>query len=100
MLTAGLSWTNPMHPRLFGGVLLLMPFFSVVMIRKKEWEEVKMTLVYFICMILSTIIIEIAVTIALSSTLPAASISQVVFEAILMGSLIALGVYSYITQER
>ena len=101
MLTVDLTgWTNPMHPRAFGAICLISAIFSVIMLRKKEWEEIKMTFEYFICLILSTIIIELAVVVILGSTLNASTISQMILDQIIMFSLFALGVISFYKQER
>ena len=101
MLTVDLTgWTNPLHPRAFGAICLISAFFAVIMLRKKEWEEIKMTFAYFSCLILSTIILEILITAVYSSTLSAAVISQVLLDVILMCSMLALSVISYYKQER
>ncbi|MDX1798459.1 MAG: hypothetical protein R3255_07410, partial [Candidatus Lokiarchaeia archaeon] len=42
------GWTNPYLPRLFGGVNLISAIFAILMLRKKEWEEIKLLFGYFI----------------------------------------------------
>ena len=100
MLMPGLDWTNPLHPRVFGGVCLIGAIFSVIMLRKKEWEEIKLMILYFICMLGTTIIIDITLTAIIGSTIPVQITIQLILEAILMGSMLALAVVSYIKQER
>ena len=100
LVTIPTGWTNPLHPRIIGGLFFLTAVFSAIMIRKKEWEEIKLTFAFYACMLLSTIIINIAVVAIISPTLSASVITQNIFETILMGSMFALSVISYIKQER
>ncbi len=94
------GWTNPLSPRNFGGLCLLSTIFSVILLRKKEWEDIKLTFALIFSFFIMTIPIELIVMIAISSTLTAAAIFQSILNQILMISLLVLGVYSYIKQER
>ncbi len=93
------GWTNPLSPRNFGGILFLGSFFAVILLRKKEWEEIKLTYTFLFSFFIATIPIELIVTIVYSSTLSAAAIGQTILNEIIMCSLFALGVYSYIKQK-
>jgi len=56
MLTVDLTgWTNPLHPRAFGAICLISAVFAVIMLRKKEWEEIKMTFMYFVFQLFDSI---------------------------------------------
>jgi len=93
------GWTNPYLPRMFGGVNLLSAIFAILMLRKNEWEEIKLTFEYLIGLLISTLIIEVSVLAALGSTFGA--------QIILLGSgtitiesvLLLLGIVSYIKQR-
>ncbi len=93
------GWTNPYLPRMFGGVNYLSAIFAVLMFRKKEWEEIKMTFMYVLGLIVFTLIMEIAVLATLGSTFGASMIqlgsSTITLEAVLL----TLGIVSYIKQR-
>ncbi|MFX1453347.1 MAG: hypothetical protein ACFFCM_21110 [Promethearchaeota archaeon] len=55
------GWKNPYLPRMFGEVNLVSAIFAILIIRKKEWEEIKFTFEYFMGLLILTPIIEIAV---------------------------------------
>jgi len=93
------GWTNPYFPRMFGGVNYISAIFAVLMFRKKEWEEIKLTFVYFLGILISTVTIEITVFSTLSSTFGASSIQLGSSTIILESILLVLGVYSYIKQR-
>ena len=94
------GWTNPLSPRNFGGICLLSAIFSIILLRKKEWEEIKLTFAFIFSFFLLTIPIELIVTVVYAPTLSAAAISQSILNQILMCSLLTLGILSYIKQER
>lgn len=93
------GWTNPLSPRNFGGLCLLSAIFSVILIRKKEWEEIKLTYAFIFSFFIMTIPIELIVMGVLGPTLSAAAISQSILNQILMISIFTLGVVSYYKQE-
>jgi len=93
------GWTNPLSPRNFGGLCLLSAIFSVILLRKKEWEEIKLTYAFIFSFFIMTIPIELIVTIVYGPTLSAAAISQSILNQILMISIFILGVFSYYKQE-
>jgi len=93
------GWTNPYLPRMFGGVNLLSAIFAILMLRKKEWEEIKLTFEYLIGLLLSTLIIEVAVLATLGSTFGAQGIQLGSMTIIVEAVLLTLGIISYIKQR-
>jgi len=93
------GWTNPYLPRMFGGVNYLSAIFAVLMLRKKEWEEIKMTFTYFLGLLLVTLIIEAAVLATLGSTFGASMVQTGSGTIILESVLLLLGIVSYIKQR-
>jgi hypothetical protein len=93
------SWTNPYLPRMFGGVNFISAIFAILMLRKKEWEEIKLTFEYLIGLLISTLIIEVAVLATFGSTFGASTIllgsSTITIESVLL----LLGIVSYIKQR-
>ena len=98
-LTPLTGWTNPLSPRNFGGLCLLSAIFSVILLRKKEWEEIKLTYAFIFSFFTMTIPIELIVMGVLWSTLSVAAISQTILNQILMISIFSLGVLSYYKQQ-
>ena len=94
-----LGWTNPYLPRMFGGVNLISAIFAILMLRKKEWEEIRLTFGYFIGIILSTLIIEVAVYTTLYSTFEASWRLQGLFTITIEAVLLTLGIVTYIKQR-
>ncbi len=69
------------------------------MLRKKEWEEIKLTFAYLLGLFIPTIIIEVAVLAVLGSTFGASTIllgsSTITIESVLF----LLGIVYYIKQR-
>ena len=93
------GWTNPLSPRNFGGILLLGAVYAIILLRKKEWEEIKLAYSILFSYFIMTIPIELIITTAYSSTLSATAIGQSILNQVIMCSLFALGIYSYIKQK-
>ena len=93
------GWTNPIHVRAFGGILFVACLFAVIMLRKKEWEEIKLLFIFMFSMCISVIIIEAAVLAAFASTFMAATISQMIFDLIINSAKVALSIVAYIKQR-
>jgi hypothetical protein len=95
------GWTNPLHPRMFGGVLLVIAVFDFLILFKKdwEWEQVKVAFLVLYSLILVTIIMEVSVTAVYLASFSAAVVSEMIFENIVMSVLFALGVFSYLKQR-
>ena len=93
------GWTNPLSPRNFGGILLLGAILAIILLRKKEWEEIKIPFTFLFSFFIMTIPIELIVAIVYSSTLPPAAISQTILNEIIMCSLFTLGIVSYLKQR-
>ncbi len=93
------GWTNPYLPRMFGGVNLISAIFAILMLRKNEWEEIKLTFEYFIGILISTVIIEVAVYATLYSTFGASWRLQGLFSITVEAVLLLLGIICYIKQR-
>jgi len=93
------GWTNPYLPKMFGGVNYLSAIFAILMLRKKEWEEIKLTFEYLIGLILSTLIIEVAVFATLYSTFGASFQAMGLFPITVEAVLLTLGIVTYIKQR-
>jgi len=95
------GYNDPFQARLFGGVLLVITFYAFLMVFKKDWdwEHVKSGYLVLYSLILSTIIMEGAVTAMLYSTLSAEALNMHIMDFIIMPILLILGIYSYMKQE-
>ena len=69
------------------------------MLRKKEWEEIKLTFEYLLGLFIPTLIIEVAVLATLGSTFGASTIQLGSTTIIVEASLLTLGIVSYIKQR-
>ncbi len=100
-MEATLGTMDAYEPRLFGGVLLVIAIFAFLIILNKnwDWESVKLAHVVLYSMILSTLLIEGAVTAALLPTLSASAVGVHVTDVILMLLLLILGIVSYMKQK-
>jgi len=92
------GWTNP-YLRMFGGVNYISAIFAILMLRKKEWEEIKLTFAYLLGILISTLIIEVAVLAVLGSTFGASQIQLGSSTIILESVLLTLGIVTYIKQR-
>ena len=93
------GWTNPYFPRMFGGINYILSLFAILLLRKKEWEEIKLTFAIFIGILTSTLIIEVAVLATFGSTFGALIFQQGLSTIILEAVLLTLGLVSYIKQR-
>lgn len=96
---AGSGWTDPFHIRVFGGICFLSSLFAVIILRKKEWEAIKLMYSYLFALFIPTIIINITIFAIHAPTLSIGTIGQFVMGLIFMSILFALGVYCYIKQK-
>ena len=92
------GWTNPFHVRAFGGLCYIGALFAVIMLRKKEWEEIKLAYLFLFSLCVPVIIIEAAVLAVLGSTFKAVMVSQMIFDLIIISAKVALGFVAYIRQ--
>ncbi len=92
------GWTDPMTPRVFGGICLLSSLYAFILLRKKEWEDIKLTYSYLFGLFIPTIIVNISTFAVLFPTLNTGTISQYVMGLVFMSILFALGLYSYMKQ--
>ncbi|MFX1454616.1 MAG: hypothetical protein ACFFDB_04515 [Promethearchaeota archaeon] len=93
------GWTNPYMPRFFGGILLVSTIIAILMLRKKEWEEIKLAFVFLLGLFIPVLITEITVLAVLGSTFGAMTIQQGIMNIIIESSLFALGIVAYIKQR-
>ncbi|MFW9866715.1 MAG: hypothetical protein ACFFEN_11525 [Candidatus Thorarchaeota archaeon] len=96
------GWTNPYYPRFFGGICYLITIFAILLLRKKEWEEIKLTFAFLYGFVIPTLIIEIVTTISgmLGSTLqPLTVLASLTTTTPLMAVLLVLGIVTYIRQR-
>jgi len=93
------GWTNPYMPRFFGGILLLSTIMVILALRKKEWEEIKLTFVYFLGLFIPVLITEIGVLAVLGSTFGAMTIQSGVMTIVIEASLFVIGIVAYIKQR-
>ena len=96
------TWLNQFHPRGFGGALLVVVVFAILVLINKDWDWEKIKLAYMVLYfwIAINIIMEVSVTAIYAPTLSNELISQIIMDVILMSTLLALGVISYYKQER
>ncbi len=101
MMEPMLGPMDPFQPRLFGGVLFVIAIFAFLIVFKKDWDwkHVKFGYLVLYSLLLSTIIMEGAVTVLLYSTLSAEGISMHIMDLIIMPVLLILGIYSYMKQK-
>ncbi len=99
MVVAMTGFNDPFQSRLFGGVLLVITIYTFLIVFKKDWEHVKLAYLVLYSLILSTIIMEGAVTVMLYSSLSAEAINMHIMDLIIMPILLILGIYSYMKQE-
>lgn len=92
------GWTNPLHVRMFGVLCLVTFVFAVLMLLKKEWEAIQLTFLFTICMCVGVLIIELSVFVLLGSTFLPATISQMIFDFIILGAKITLSIVAYLKQ--
>ena len=95
------TWLNEFHPRGFGGALLVVVFFALLVLFNKDWdwEKIKVAYVVVYTWLPINIIMEVSVTAIFLPTLSNELLSQIIMDVILMSILLVLGVYSYIKQR-
>ncbi|UCC19322.1 MAG: hypothetical protein JSV62_14655, partial [Promethearchaeota archaeon] len=71
---------------------------AILMLRKKEWEEIKFLFAYFIGLLISTLILETTVFATLIPTSQAATMVHL-FNITTEAILLVLGIVSYIKQR-
>lgn len=96
------TWLNQFHPRGFGGALLVVVAFALLVLFNKDldWEKIKFGYLLMYLWIAINIVMEISVSILFVSEISSELLSQVIMDVILMSILLVLGVVSYYKQER
>ena len=92
------GWTNPFHVRAFGGILYVAAFYAFVMLRKTEWEEIKLAYLFLFSLCIPVIIVEASILAVLGSTFLTATVSQMIFDLIIICGKVALGIVAYLKQ--
>ncbi len=92
------GWTDPFHVRAFGGILYVAAFYAVIMLLKKDWEEIKLAYLFLFSLCVPVIIVEAALLAVLGSTFMAATVSQMIFDLIIICAKLALGIVAYMRQ--
>ena len=91
--------TNPYIMRFGGATLLGIAIFSfLIIIKKWEWERVKLAYEFLYYLLIVNIILE--PTKLLFGTPSELMISQTIMDIVIMGVLLVLGIYSYIKQQK
>ena len=95
------TWLNQFHPRGFGGALLVVVIFAILVLVNKDWDWEKIKVAYLVVYLWLPInlIMEVSVTAIFLPTLSNELVSQIIMDVILMSVLLVLGVYSYIKQR-
>jgi len=92
------GWTDPFHVRAFGGILYVAAFYAIIMLLKKDWEEIKLAYLFLFSLCVPVIIVEAALLAVLGSTFMAATVSQMIFDLIIICAKLALGIVAYLRQ--
>ena len=92
------SWTDPFHVRAFGGILYVAALYAFIMLRKTEWEEIKLTYLFLFSLCIPVIIVEASILAWLGSTFLTATVSQMIFDLIIISGKLALGIVAYMRQ--
>jgi cytochrome bd-type quinol oxidase subunit 2 len=93
------GWTDPFYPGFFGGVIYVCAIFSFLMLRKKEWEEIKFTFEFFLGIFISTLTIQIVIWPIFAPTFGAAITQLATSTTILMSIILLLGIICYLKQR-
>ena len=95
------TWLNQFHPRGFGGALLIVVLFALLVLFNKDWDWEKIKVAYMVLYswLPINIFLEVTLTAIYFPTLSIELISQIIMDVILMSSLLVLGIYSYMKQK-
>lgn len=95
------TWQNPAHPRMFGGALLLVVIFALLVLFNKDWdwEKIKFAFGLMYLWIPINITMELTTLTLYGSIMSTEAISQTIMDVILMSTLFVLGVVAYIKQK-
>ncbi len=95
------TWLNQFHPRGFGGALLIVVLFALLVLFNKDWDWEKIKVAYMVLYswLPINIFLEVSLTAIYFPTLSIELISQIIMDVILMSSLLVLGIYSYMKQK-
>jgi len=96
------TWLNEIHPRGFGGALLIVVFFALLVFMNKswEWEKIKVAFIVIYAWLPINLTLEIVMSVIFMSTISSELLSQAIMDSIIQSILLVLGIYSYLKQER
>jgi hypothetical protein len=93
------GFNDPFHTRAFGGICFLSSIFAFILLRKNEWEEIKVMYSYLFGLFIPTILLNIINFAIYFPVLIPGAISTLIMGLILMLILFTLGIVSYIQQR-
>jgi len=82
--------------RLWGGMLIVLAIFGVLMIKRAEWENIKLFWEFVIIWLIMVLIIDLVTLFAISRS--ATNISSQLVDIILVGVLIVVDIYFYMQE--
>ena len=87
---------DPQVWRLWGGTLIVLAIFGVLMIKRAEWENMKIFWEFIIIWLIMIFIIDLVTLFAISRS--ATNISSQLVDIILVGILIVVDIYFYMQE--
>jgi len=95
------TWLNEFHPRGFGGALLVVVIFAILVLVNKDWDWEKIKVAYLVVYLWLpiNIIMEVSVGALYASTISNELLSQLFMDLILMSVLLIMGIISYMKQR-
>jgi hypothetical protein len=94
------TWLNEFHPRGFGGALLVVVFFAILVFVNKSWDWEKIKVAFIVIYAWLPINMALEATLIVITPISNELLSQGVMDLIIESILLVLGIYSYIKQER
>ncbi|MFX0059372.1 MAG: hypothetical protein ACFE85_06890 [Candidatus Hodarchaeota archaeon] len=92
-------FVDPYYPRAFGGTLLILAIFSLLMYFKKEWEHIKLVYELALLWLIMVLVLNILELALLISALPILAITNTIINTIIVVVFLAIGLYCYMKQR-
>ncbi len=89
---------DPHFWRLWGGLLIVLGIFGVLMIKRAEWESIKILWEFVIIWLIMTNIINLATLFIITRS--AVNFGSELFDIILIFALIVVGIYFYLQEGK
>lgn len=93
-------FVDPYYPRAFGGTLLILAIFSLLMYFKKEWEHIKLVYELALLWLIMVLIMNILELALLSSVLPVLALTSTIINTIIVVVFLAIGLYCCMKQKK